>query len=220
MTMTQTITPMSQRVMARLPGADLATVNIEMRAAANEFLARTLIWRSRVAFTAIPGVNAYPLISVQPQAGVMISRVLAAYYGKTPISVGSLMTGYDFTVTGAPQVLDASDPSRIVVWPTPVQETTEHEITMDVAWAVDPSSIEPESVVLPFSVLGYIEAISDGALARLYAMPDKPWSSQKHADFHMRKFRVSMVQARRTAEAARGRENGHAVPRWRFPRFA
>lgn len=218
MPLTDTITPMSQRVLARLPGAPLEIVNIEMRAATTEFLARSLIWRSRKTFPLVANTNGYTIVSPQEPAGVMIASVLAAFCGKTPMRVGPL-TGYDFTTTGDPRVVDSTNPTQVIVWPTPTTESAGKEIALDVAWGLDPSSIEPDSVILPYNVLGHLEVMVDGALARLYAMPDKPWSSTQHAEYHLRRFRGGTMEARRTADTGRGRE-GLNPPSWRFPPFA
>jgi hypothetical protein len=212
------VTPITQRVMARVAGAEIALVNVELRSTTAEFLARTLLWRSRVEITAIAGEDTYAIVPPQADAGTHVTQVLAAWYGTRRLGVGPV-TGRTPDATGGPVLLDMSDPLTVKLWPAVPTEGELHGIVVDVAWSIDPSSLTPDSLTLPYAVLGYLEALTDGTLHRLFAMPDKPWSSTKHSTFHLQRFRKSMLSARRMADTGRGRENT-AAPTWRFPPFA
>lgn len=57
------------------------------------------------------------------------------------------------------------------------------------------------------------EALRDGALSRLYMQPAKPYTNMQLAQFHGRRFKAGITQAKVSALHA-------GAPLWRFPYFA
>jgi hypothetical protein len=213
--MSGTITPITQRILARLTGIELPLVKVEVRATLTDFLSKTLLWRDTVLIPAVSGQEMYALMPPQVLAGVVGSRVLTAYYGESPMAVAAL-NGV-LPASGVPTCVDLSESVWLRVWPVPDDSNPLQTIRLNLVWGMDPTAIDPEDLVLPRQVLGYIEGITEGALARLYAIPDRPWSSLNHAAMHERKYRKVKLEARRAAEEGRGRMGGD---NWRFPPFA
>ena len=60
----------------------------------------------------------------------------------------------------------------------------------------------------------YIQTLVDGACGLLQSQPAKPYTSERLAIYHMRRFRDGMAQAAHDA----GRRNLDGGQRWRFPR--
>lgn len=215
------VTPITQRILAQVRGATLALVNMELRAATAEFLRRTLIWQERrtlAAGSVTPGQASYALVPSQADAGTVASRVLAAWYGDKPLAVGTVIRTHP-GATGDPCMVDLSDPVTITLFPAPPLGVQTKSVVLDIVWTIDPVTLEPDSLTLPYAVLGHLEALVHGTLARMFAMPDKPWSSETHSTFHSAKFRSAVFQARRSNGDARGHESV-ARPRWQFPRFS
>jgi hypothetical protein len=63
----------------------------------------------------------------------------------------------------------------------------------------------------------WFETMLDGTLARLYAMPAKPWSTPQLAQYHGTRFRQGMGRARDIAERLHSHQQS---PRRAFPYFA
>lgn len=73
------------------------------------------------------------------------------------------------------------------------------------------------SVIFPPELFStWFETILDGTLARLYAMPAKPWSSPQLATFHGKRYSGGSAAAR--AQAQNGFTQGGG--RWNFPTYA
>lgn len=64
----------------------------------------------------------------------------------------------------------------------------------------------------------HFETLLAGTLARLCAIPGRPWTDPKMAEFHLRTFRMGIQRAR--AGAADPHANGSGAARWGFPYFA
>ena len=58
---------------------------------------------------------------------------------------------------------------------------------------------EPPAITdtaLPDELLGFTEGIAHGVKARLFAMPNKPWSNPALVDFHQHKFNNAKADAK------------------------
>jgi hypothetical protein len=70
---------------------------------------------------------------------------------------------------------------------------------------------------LPELFTTWFETMLDGTMARLYAMPAKPWSTPQLAQYHGTRFRQGMMRARDIAERLHSHQQS---PRRTFPYFA
>lgn len=199
-----------QAILARVPGITRDLVDIELRIVVSEFLTRTMLWRQEYEFTGAIGADSY-IIPVA-QAGVNIAAILDAHHGRTPLRLGAAAGFY--RELGVPRFISLRDARTVRVWPSP-QDVSEN-FRFTAALTVDMIDANPEtSFVLPYEVVPYSNALMDGVLARLYSMPDKPWTSKTLMEDHRRLYRRGMSEARLAADE--GRVRGAA--NWRFPRF-
>jgi hypothetical protein len=215
------VTPITQRILARVKGCTMALVNVELRAVTAEFLHKTLLWRERrtiPASSVLPGVASYALVPPQADAGTVAAAVLSAWYGQSPIRGGSL-TGTRPGEAGEPRMVDLTDPLTVTLWPAPPAGAETKDIVLDIAWSIEPVTTTPDTLTLPYAALNHLDALTEGTLAKLFAMPDKPWSSTEHATYHHAEYRSALFQAREAIRAGRAHGSIEA-PRWRFPRFA
>lgn len=212
------LTGISERALVRLPGAELPLVELETRAVVADFLARSLLWRRRQEIQAVAGQGVYCLTLPQEKAGIIATQLLAAFYGNTALAIGAIV-GVTPNASGSPRMADMSNPIQVQLWPPPPTSEDPKLITLDIAWGIDVGIRNPESLCLPPEVLGFIDVIVNGLLYRMFSMPDKPWSSQKHAAHHSASFRHGVGVARRAADLGRAREGESGALRWRFPRI-
>jgi hypothetical protein len=49
---------------------------------------------------------------------------------------------------------------------------------------------------LPDSLIEYIEGLAHGVKARLFAMPNKPWTELNMVDYHQKKFNTAKAEAK------------------------
>lgn len=215
------VTPITQRILARVKGCTMAMVNVELRAVTAEFLHKTLLWRERRTIPASsvnPGQASYAVVPPQADAGTVVATVLSAWYGQSPIRVGSV-TGTRPGEAGEPRMVDLTDPLTITLWPAPPTGADTKDIVLDIAWSIEPVVTNPDTLTLPYAALNHLEALTEGTLAKLFAMPDKPWSSTEHATYHHGLYRTALFEAKNAVRDGRG-HGAVAAPRWRFPRFA
>lgn len=92
----------------------------------------------------------------------------------------------------------ATDPNNIELR---IPGTTDVPITVDFVLCIAPG---PESIEIPDELWRrWSEALKDGALLRLYAEPNNPWSNPQSAGYHGGRFESAITLA--AAEAGRNR---------------
>lgn len=209
-TTTPPVDHLRQAILVRVPNITRDVVDLELRSVASEFFTRTLSWRQQYTFCPQIGCAAYIIPVEQP--GMNIAAILSADYAGRAMRVGDL-SGH-FTEVGSPSVIALRDARTVVLHPAP--STLDHVVRFTAAMTVDILDADPAGLVLPYAVVPYTGTIMEGVLSRLYAMPEKPWTSKTLMEYHERRFRRGMAEVRLASNAGRVR----GAQSWRFPRFA
>lgn len=226
-----------QSVTVHVPGVTEPVVTLELFNVMDEFLRRTSAWRYETEITLQEGMFDYGLAL---PADATLVRALAITHSGLPVpttaqtttvisSLGVLDSTQSFPdgdAAFAPDVTDLSGnvftyaiyrPNYITVTGTTDAEMRATPLVALLALSVAPSVLGTNCgdwQVPDWMFESYFNDWYDGTLGRLYAMPSKPWSNEKLAIYHGRRFRNAM--GARKQEARRGFTYG--VPGWRFPR--
>lgn len=227
-----------QSLRVHTPGATDEMLQLELFNVIDEFLRSTNAWRIEEEVELEENQREYafglPQDSIVVRSmGVMHNGVpvpASTQGGVTTSSLGALvpeLTFPDGDSTFGPQLTDKTPdnlftyaiyrPNYIQVTADADAEARKYPLRVSLALSISPGCLECEcgDWQLPdWMYETYFGAWYDGTLGRLYGMPAKPWSSDKHAVFHGRRFRNHM--AFRRQEAQRGFM--YNVQTWRFPR--
>jgi hypothetical protein len=183
-----------QAAMLRLSGATPDAVDLESRWVVSDFLARSRIWRRTVALTPSVGVETYALGLTNSESAVLL---LGATYKDRVLLLAAkpLMTTQD----GLPASAMLVDDRTVGVYPAPTADVTD-PIEVEVALTLLPMT---ESA-LPAIVRPYHDALLHGVLARMYRVPDKPYTNQRIAPEHQWYYDRGVFNARRVVDGGRG----------------
>ena len=122
----------------------------------------------------------------------------ALLIGKAPEELARIYRWQDWrTVTGAPTYITREIRTQIILVPQPVVAVTSG-LTARIAVGPSRSSSTVDNEVLE----RFLEVIVDGALARLYATPDQPYSNPQMAAMRAVAFKHKLTEIR--AEVNRG----------------
>jgi hypothetical protein len=181
--------------MLRLTGSTPEAVDLESRWIVSDFLARSRVWRRAITLTPVASVEDYPLGIANHESAVLL---LAASYDMRELLLAPspLMALQD----GLPTAVMLADDRTARVYPVPTPSTTKN-IKVEVALTLLPMT---ESVV-PAVVRPYHETLLHGVLARMYRMPDKPYTNQRLAPEHQWYYDRGVYDVRRMVDGGRGR---------------
>jgi hypothetical protein len=101
-------------------------------------------------------------------------------------------------------------PSKVTIYPTPAAGMADMPMKLLVSCTYDDADchVPPEEVQTQF-----YDFVLDGALGRIMSIPKKPWSSPVHAQYHLRRFRAGIAEARDMAKRSWGlSESGFHFP--------
>ncbi len=184
-----------QAAMLRLTGSTPEAVDLESRWIVSDFLARSRVWRRAITLTPVASVEDYPLGIANHESAVLL---LAASYDMRELLLAPspLMALQD----GLPTAVMLADDRTARVYPVPTPSTTKN-IKVEVALTLLPMT---ESVV-PAVVRPYHETLLHGVLARMYRMPDKPYTNQRLAPEHQWYYDRGVYDVRRMVDGGRGR---------------
>ncbi len=195
-----------ESAMARLPGADPSIIDRETRWMVSEFLRETRVWRRTYSVTLVDSTTMYDLPIEDEEA---VAVLMAATLDGAPMNLG-LPSALD-EQEGTPLNAGMEGDRVLRVWPVPMLADAGKVVAVDVALTLLVSvDAPPPDVLRPYQ--GFM---LDGLLARLYAMPDKPWTNIRIADVHLRRFEVGKTSVKREMDGHRS----FGAPRVRFPRF-
>jgi hypothetical protein len=192
---------------AKLPGASVEQLQVEMGNCFQAFLRETHVWRELVKRNLIAGASRYELSP--SNACAQVTFILAVRVSRRmyrPMGdVGFTGNG----TSGAYQV--DSDYTSIELFPTPnVNEPKGLE-----AWVA--LSLEPTSLDLPCELIDhYFDMLMSGVLERMYAHVARPYTNQDLAEKHARKFHAAVTRTRREVRGG----NAYASPPWVYPQMA
>lgn len=192
-------------LVARLPGAGVATIELEMGNAAHEFFLESGAWHEIITADMVKDRTRYDLF---PEAGSIgfIADLWIDGQRYTPISGNSLPIR---NWTGYFQVL--TEFNSLTISPTP---------TMTVQKAIQiNASVIPDGCgcsIPPDLVNHYFEALLDNALGKLYSHVNKPYTNLQMAMFHTGRYRAHLARARAVIAGGNVRAGGP----WIYPQIA
>lgn len=176
----------------RIPGVVDPMIQSELFAVADELFNRSNCWTTLISFSVNSSSKTYTLV---PDAATRIVRL------------NGMSDSDDITVRGY-----MSEPGTIVLWEYPsATETYTADVVLTVA---DPTTRDGDPVIPEWALVQYREVLLDGCLGRLMSQIAKPYSNERLAIYHMRRFRNGIAQAK--AEKTHG--NLYRGQRWSFPR--
>lgn len=176
----------------RIPGATDAALQLELWAVVNEFTIKTNIWQQDISLTAVPGVTEYEIF---PDGICDIVRLMGV------VDANGLNIKASMPVPGTLELFD-----------TPNQSAT---YTVTVALSASGASTRSDNPYIPDWIwTRYLDTFVDGVQGRMFSQIAKPYSNERLATFHMRKFLVGISRARNETN----RENIYSAQRWRYPR--
>jgi hypothetical protein len=174
----------------KLPGALDATIQLELFATVEDFLATTNAWAEDINFSVTPASKTY---QITPTDGV-INRLLSV------VDSGGITQHAIMSVPGTIQL--QFEPSKSDTFTARVAKTV-----------TDPVDNEGFPEFPDWIMEKYGSDMLDGVLGRMMGQIAKPYSSPSVAMYHLRKFQQSINKAR--AEVAHG--NLYRGQNWRFP---
>jgi hypothetical protein len=196
---------------AQLPGAIPAQIEEKLRHALKEFFLQSRAWRTTLGpFDVTSGVA---LVTPTPPANSQIVWIRDVWLQEGGVFTPLQAATAEITEarTGKPTHFYSESPDTLMLWPTP--DTT---LTQVLYAHVALTMTDATSVVPDLSASHHYEAIEHGALARLFAIPNKPWSDPAMAFRYARMFRRRCLELRAISDAGYLRTD----PSWRFPSFA
>lgn len=208
-----TLVPWTQQLLA-LPGVTTPQVEEKLRSALKEFYLQSRAYRRVLGPLTI--TSAQPSLALDPvDANTRVVWVRDAWLQDGSIKTHLVKAACKLTEprTGRPTHywLDPAVPSTLMLWPTP-DVTLSNILHVEVALTVsDAATVFPD-----LSVSHHFEAILNGAFARLYAMPNKPWTDQLVANRYSQLFRRACSELRTNGDLG----YQHSSPPFRFPPFA
>jgi hypothetical protein len=161
------------RIMVEVSGVTLPVVTQTLWDSVQDFCLRSVWWRRWVAWDMPAGIFQTTLDPAY--TGAEVARVLA-FCG----------------LNGVQRLF----PPATVFDPRPQNPSLERSGTALVLCRPQTLASTPSLITDQHS-----EALSEGALARLYQMPKRPWSDKGQAELHARRFRGLCVQARADARS-------------------
>lgn len=198
---------------ARLSGATEGLVRCELNAAVREFYLQSNAWREQIGpYHVYAGQDIVWLNPVDAYSNVTYVRgVWIQDADRGRINLRPIDSRVTDTEPGEPTYFSTPDPYVIRLWRVP-------DANLGAVLWVDANLVPlPDATRLPnISASHHYEPILDGALARLLAIPNRPWSDPMLAMRYDQKFRRKCIEWR--SISAQGYNRGEAP--WRFPAFA
>lgn len=173
----------------RLPGALDDAIKEELFLVLDEFLQRSTIWQEDVTFKVTSADTEYVVV---PSAGTIIRLLQVINSDDTPVRA------------------TMQEPFTVVLREEPNADTFTAKVALTV---VDPTTKDGNPEVPEWILTKYHGAILDGVIGRMMSQPAKPYTTERHAVYHTRRFRNGTASA--TAEAKR--KNVHGGQAWAFP---
>jgi hypothetical protein len=192
MSMTDAFLRMMDNLRIRLPGALDSAIRLELFNTVQEFLGETSIWKEEIEFTTVEDQVEYLLIST----GVSRIENLIGVVNSTDTPIGAAM----------------DEPGTLVLDTEPISGET---LTATVVLNVEDPTDGDELPELPdWIVKKYRAVFEDGTIGRMMSQVAKPYSSERLAIYHLRRFQAGMSMAR--TDVARRQTQRAQV--WRYPR--
>lgn len=203
--MSESVATWLKDFLPRTPGAVRAVAKRELINAAREFFRESAVWLhidEDIDFVA----GTYTYTATPPDANSEIVQIYSVERNGLPLQF-KVERPLGERETGTPLYWTA-DKANFTLWPTPVEDDT----TVIVRSILIPTA--STSVLPDMAASKYYEGILDGALARMYGHPAKPYSNPQYATYHLNRFRNAIGVA-----AGERKTGGISGPNWQFPSF-
>lgn len=200
---TAQIQRMFNNARVKLPGAIDDMLKIEFYNVLFEFFTDSNIWQDQLA---VPVDNTTATYTLTPSDTSQITRLM---------SVNSSVTNGSLPVFATMQV-----PGTMILKNTPTVADT--LVVIVAKTIIDPVSSgsggsDPIAFGFPnyptWTVDKYFLGVLDGLIGRMMAQTAKPWTNEKLAVYHLRKFTGVIATARNEAN----RMNVYGAQRWTYP---
>ena len=195
----------------RLPGAPLVALQQEWLWAAREFFSRSTAWRHTLpAITIVAGTDLYSLTSDVTDASInQVHQASIPDRYLSPSSQHPVVLGNQESET--PTQFSSPNQTDIRLWPKPSKEITDGLL---VTVSLIPTSL---TTAMP-DYLGnqFFEPLLDGMLGKMMNYPNRPFSNDTKAAYHLRRFRSGMARARNNAIHGLNESSNT----WNYPGFA
>lgn len=177
----------------RLVSARDEILKMELFATLDEFFRVTNLWQEEVAFTVAVGTTLYEIESEEATAKII--RLLQV--------VNSDDSPVHATMQIPEELVFATEPSAIDTYTATVALTLAEPTTSD-GYPRFPSWVLEK----------YLDNVMDGVLGRMMSQAAKPYSSERLAIYHLRRWRNAMAQA--TVDVQH--KNLQGAQAWRYPK--
>jgi hypothetical protein len=185
-----------QAAIVRLTGATPDVVDLESRWVISDFLARSRLWQRTVQVPLSPGVVSYAIPGVQTYESMVL--MLEASYKSRQL----LLSDFPIVTTedSTPSSVRLGNDRTLEVYPAPGASITDN-LSVKLAATILPSNENP----IPAVIRPYHQAVLDGVLARMYMIPDKPYTNTRLAPVHQVAYEREISNVRRIVDGGRGR---------------
>ena len=206
--MTQAFNKWLKPALPHLPGAIRSVVRGELAAAVREFYEQSAALRETVDRDVVGAVSSYAVIPDTTNATTV--RLLSVAFNGTPLGILPRRPDRVRDPTNHPLGWYRSGVNVVNLWPTPV-DALEDGLAVYLTYRPDTSS----DTLPDISFEEHFDALFDGMIGRMYRHPTKPYTNLQLADFHLKRFRKAIAEAK-------GQANKGGVPGgvgWTFNRF-
>ena len=205
------LTPWMQELVARISGTTEEIVQRQLIYVVRDFCRESLAWRDLLqGYSVSAGCS---VVDVNPVDGRReCLQVLNVYLDGRELEPASASRPYAGDLSdGTPMAYTCEQgPSLITLLPTP---STDSICSLAAYVALCPKC--PEIWMPPLFQQLHYEAILDGTLGRFFSQPNRPYTSERAAAYHLQRYRHKTREA--WAHAQRG--NTVNAVNWSFPSF-
>jgi len=192
----------------RLPGADDNVINLELRNAIREFCTQSGAFLKRVELALKQDKNEYNL-NPQPEGNVLwVHQIYSA-------------KGFEYVLVDDERLARVGmnraycpSPGTIQISPTPDADADKKDGL--VVWVGMVPNFNIVNLTVPDEFeTAWFDHILDGALFRMHSQHKRPWTNPLSAQYHAKRFRNGMAQARDvTRRRFSNAESSFLFPPW------
>lgn len=191
MTVPADLTRVMNNARVHVAGAHDDVLKLELFNVLTEFMKGSHAWKDEVRFTTISGRTTYEL--VPNESATIVSLFGVEDQDELPVKA-------TMPVPGTVEL--ASDPGGAYAYVAEVALTV-----------VDPVNSDGYPFMPDWLLARYYDVVLAGVIGAMFTQPAKPWTNERLAIFHTRRFRNGIAMARREARVAHLYEGQN----WRFP---
>ncbi len=211
----QTVAYVQQSVAQMVGGAPDSLIQTQLQRVLNDFYTRSTAWRDYITpINVVGNIAEYDLnpLGQNAQLQFVLAAFLFPFAGSNePLPLGVSTRKFYGIVPGPPARYYMERPDKMILSPTPDQN---YGPILNVYASIVPTTLAAQ---LPnMSYTQHADALIWGTLARLYAIPKRPWTDKEAREYYEKKYRREVLIYK--DEANRG--YGAADTSYRFPPFA